>query len=146
MMSAAQNQKKQQNKCDALLGDTGFISYIPSRCCHQFFLLMFEGFFSFPTRSVFPLLLLSGKFSNKCIHGFLFIHTDKCPSCTRQVSCQLSTIKNFWHVNLYVSRLYSQTHSLEARPWEVSQPFPHFQKKSALAFVSRCIWIAWQLT
>ena len=46
--------------------------------------------------------------------------------------------------------IHSQTHSLEARLWEVSQPFPHFQKRSAVAFalfvVSRCTWVTWQLT
>ncbi len=75
------------------------------------------------------------------------VSLDRCPfkyrtsvRQTGQVSCfkfsmlTTSTICSFTFV-------YSQTHSLEARLWEVSQPFPHFQKESVacllFGFVSR---------
>ena len=67
-------------------------------------------------------------FSNKCIHGFLFIHTDMCPSCTRQVSCQLSTIKKFWHVNLYVSRYIARPTAWKRGCGKCHSHFPTFKK------------------
>ena len=49
-----------------------------------FFPLMFEGFFSFPTHSVFH-FRLPPRFQHKCVYGQVSTYTDKCPPSTSQV-------------------------------------------------------------
>ena len=49
-----------------------------------FFPLMFEGFFSFPTHSVFH-FRLPPPFQHKCVYGQVSTYTDKCPPSTSQV-------------------------------------------------------------
>ena len=123
--SAPAGQVTQQNKWHALLGDICCISYI-------FVWMLSPVFPSYVWRFFFPptqfFQFVSVPFSNKCIHGFLFIHTDKCPSCTRQVSCQLSTLKNFWHVKLYVSRYIARPTAWKRGCGKCHSHFPTFKK------------------
>ena len=92
-------------------------------CCHLCLPLLRLCFF-FPTHSLS--LSSPSPFSTQvCLWTSVHFLQNRCSvNSIHQVK---ST--SVWNYTTCLTGVYSQTHSLKARLWEVSQPFPHFQKE-----------------
>ena len=89
-------------------------------------------FFSHPLAS--PLVSLPFSYRHKCVFGQVSVGRVSVRTQFSQNSCstkffiQVKLTPVYYHA-VSLTCVYNQTHSLKARLWEVSQPFPNFQKE-----------------
>ena len=69
-----------------------------------------------------------------CLWTSVLLISDRCPLSSKQ-NLISGKFLHYKHDSSF-TLVHSQTHTLEARLWEVSQPFPHFQKRSVAALLA----------